>query len=146
VDGISQPGVKGFTSTPTPGQDVLNAGIFLLKEDGDVKNASRPDWAKDGSFLAFRQLKQLVPEFKKFLTDNPVSVPSMNLTSEQGSALLGARMFGRWPSVCHSAPFCAINILKVSLGCSHCPCSFCRRPFPWKRQQPQQRLQLHYSY
>jgi len=90
-------------------------GIFLLKEQGDVKNASRPDWTTDGSFLAFRQLKQLVPEFKKFLADNPVSVPSMNLTSEQGSALLGARMFGRWPSVCRSALICATNRLKMFL-------------------------------
>ena len=103
MDGISQPGINGFTTSPTPGQDVLDAGIFLLKEEGDVKSAFRPNWTADGSFLAFRQLKQLVPEFKKFLADNPVSVPSMNLTREQGSALLGARMFGRWPSVCRSA-------------------------------------------
>lgn len=46
--------------------------------------------------MAFRQLKQLVPEFDKFLTDNPLPVPG--LTPEQGSALLGARMVGRWKS------------------------------------------------
>lgn len=45
----------------------------------------------------FRQLKQLVPEFNKFLTDNPIVMP--NLTLQQGSDLLGARMVGRWKSV-----------------------------------------------
>jgi deferrochelatase/peroxidase EfeB len=45
----------------------------------------------------FRQLQQLVPEFNKFLTDNPLDVDE--LTPEQGSELLGARMVGRWKSV-----------------------------------------------
>jgi deferrochelatase/peroxidase EfeB len=66
----------------------------LVGEDGD---SGRPDWAKGGSFLVFRQLKQLVPEFNKFLTDNPIVMP--NLTLQQGSDLLGARMVGRWKSV-----------------------------------------------
>jgi deferrochelatase/peroxidase EfeB len=44
---------------------------------------------KDGSFLAFRQLKQLVPEFNNFLAANPVN---------GSSELTGARMVGRWKS------------------------------------------------
>ena len=76
---------------------MVDAGHFLLGEEGD--NVIRPAWAKDGSFLAFRQLQQLVPEFNKFLTDHPIVVPGV-LTREQGSALLGARMVGRWKSVC----------------------------------------------
>jgi Dyp-type peroxidase family len=94
MDGVSQPAINGFT-TPNPGQQVLDVGNFLLGETGDTK--IRPSWAKDGSFLAFRQLKQLVPEFQQFLADNPIVEPGV-LTTAQGSALLGARMVGRWPS------------------------------------------------
>lgn len=95
LDGISQPGLQGFTTNPNPGQTVIPPGVILLGENGD--GITRPDWAKDGSFLAFRQLKQLVPEFATFLTNNPLKVG--NLTEAQGSALLGARMVGRWQSV-----------------------------------------------
>lgn len=97
MDGISQPGIIGFTATPNPGQIVIEPGNILLGELGD--NITRPAWAKDGSFLAFRQLKQLVPEFDKFLTDNPIIEPG--LTLQQGSDLMGARMVGRWMSVSH---------------------------------------------
>jgi deferrochelatase/peroxidase EfeB len=84
----------GF-QTPLPGQAVVPTGEILVGETGD--NVTRPLWAKDGSFLVFRQLKQLVPEFDKFLTDNPIRIPA--LTPKQGSDLLGARMIGRWKSV-----------------------------------------------
>jgi len=97
MDGISQPAVDGFAS-PLPGQEVVPAGVILLGEDSDPNAASRPSWAKDGTFLAFRQLAQNVPEFNKFLTDNPIIEDG--LTPEQGSELLGARMVGRWKSVC----------------------------------------------
>ena len=59
MDGIAQPAVKGFDTDPIPGRPVLKPGLFLLGEDGD--SPSRPTWAKDGSMMAFRQLKQLVP-------------------------------------------------------------------------------------
>ncbi|KAK0199615.1 fungal peroxidase [Desarmillaria ectypa] len=95
MDGISQPAVKGFTQSPLPGQLAVNAGEILLAEDGDF--TPRPSWAKDGSFLVFRQMEQLVPEFNKFLLDNPISEPGV-LTPEEGSALLGARILGRWKS------------------------------------------------
>lgn len=94
MDGISNPAVTGF-STPLPGQQVLDPGLFLLGESGDL--VSRPSWAKDGSFLAFRQLQQRVPEFNAFLVDNALSNP--NLTADQNAELLGARMMGRWKSV-----------------------------------------------
>ncbi|KAJ7512496.1 fungal peroxidase [Mycena galericulata] len=95
LDGISNPAVVGF-QPPHPGQAVVNTGEILIGETGDPVLSSRPAWAKDGSFLVFRQLKQLVPEFNKFLTDNPIHVPA--LTPKQGSDLLGARMVGRWKS------------------------------------------------
>ncbi|KAF7323720.1 DyP-type peroxidase [Mycena kentingensis (nom. inval.)] len=94
LDGISNPGIDGFTSSFKAGQANVPAGEILLGEVNDF--TTRPDWAKDGSFLVFRQLKQLVPEFNKFLADNPVPVPG--LTPQQQSDLLGARMVGRWKS------------------------------------------------
>ncbi|EIN09037.1 peroxidase TAP [Punctularia strigosozonata HHB-11173 SS5] len=96
LDGISNPGVDGFTTDPKPGQSVVDAGIILTGEDGD--SVTRPAWALDGSFLAFRKLKQLVPEYKKWLLDNAVQSPAGNLTQQEGADLLGARIFGRWPS------------------------------------------------
>ncbi|KAJ6602232.1 dye-decolorizing peroxidase precursor [Mycena sp. CBHHK59/15] len=93
MDGISQPAVNGFTNPVLPGQ---TPGFFLLGETGDASISKRPAWAKDGSFLVFRQLQQMVPEFNKFLTDNPLVVPG--LTAEEGSELLGSRMVGRWKS------------------------------------------------
>lgn len=100
MDGISQPAVDGF-GTPLPGQAVVSAGIILVGEDSDPSLSSRPTWATDGSFLAFRQLEQKVPEFNQFLSDNPINEPG--LTPEQGSELLGARMVGRWKSVCRNS-------------------------------------------
>ncbi|KIJ46058.1 hypothetical protein M422DRAFT_29451 [Sphaerobolus stellatus SS14] len=94
LDGISQPAVTGF-NTPLPGQELVAPGVILVGEDSDPV-ATRPTWAKDGSFLAFRQLSQKVPEFEKFLTDNPIIEDG--LTPAQGSALLGARLVGRWKS------------------------------------------------
>ncbi|KAJ7766516.1 dye-decolorizing peroxidase precursor [Mycena maculata] len=93
MDGISQPAVNGFTNPVYPGQ---TSGFFLVGEIGDPDLDSRPTWATDGSFLVFRQLQQLVPEFNQFLTDHPLDVEE--LTPEAGSELLGARMVGRWKS------------------------------------------------
>lgn len=97
LDGISQPAVVGFTLKPVPGQQIIDPGVILAGNDGDTLGGSRPGWAKDGSFLVFRQLKQLVPEFNKFLTDNAPTVSG--LTKAQSAELLGARMMGRWKSV-----------------------------------------------
>jgi hypothetical protein len=96
LDGIGQPPVSGFTITPVPGQEIINPGIILLGEPGDTM--SRPSWAKDGSFLVFRQLQQLVPEFDDFVVNN--APPVTGLTASQASDLFGARMIGRWKSVC----------------------------------------------
>ncbi|KAJ7877181.1 fungal peroxidase [Mycena leptocephala] len=93
LDGISNPTINGFTAKP--GQAVVPASEILVGQPDDT-SVTRPAWAKDGSFLVFRQLKQLVPEFNKFLADNPIVEPG--LTPEQGSELLGARMVGRWKS------------------------------------------------
>jgi hypothetical protein len=49
----------------------VQPGIVLTRRDSD--NGVRPDWALDGSLLAFRKLKQLVPEYKKWLSDSSQS-------------------------------------------------------------------------
>ncbi|KAF5367753.1 hypothetical protein D9758_009861 [Tetrapyrgos nigripes] len=94
MDGISQPAVVGFTPNIHPGQMQVPAGNILLGEDQDA--TTRPDWARGGSFLAFRQLQQKVPEFDKYLVDNALNVPG--LTAEENAELLGARFIGRWKS------------------------------------------------
>lgn len=97
MDGISQPAIEGFSTSALPGQSMIQAGIILTGRDGD--STTRPDWALDGSFLAFRKLKQLVPEFSKFLLDNsPVATTASAAVKQQGADLLGARMIGRWKS------------------------------------------------
>ena len=72
----------------------MRQGIILLGREGDVDTngdpIKRPPWALDGSFLTFRYLSQLVPEFQAFVdANNPPGAPK---------DLLGARLVGRWKS------------------------------------------------
>lgn len=95
LDGVSQPAVKGVDTAPNPGQETIGQGIILLGREGDGQLSQRPPWALDGSFLAFRYLHQLVPEFDLFLEKNAlVGAPSQ----KEGADLLGARLVGRWKS------------------------------------------------
>lgn len=98
MDGISNPAIKDIDVNPRPGQETVRQGIILLGRDGDGDPTinKRPSWALDGSFLAFRFLSQLVPEFNDFLAQNPIMAP--DLTPEQGAEFLGARLMGRWKS------------------------------------------------
>jgi Dyp-type peroxidase family len=97
-----------------PGQDVLWPGEFVfgypgqdpkatekqgginkpgpnsLTEAGPKGGAAGPVWAKDGSYLVVRRLRQDVPKFHKFLADNAPA----GLTPER----LGASLVGRWTS------------------------------------------------
>ena len=92
LDGISQPAIRDVDTKPKPGQETVDQGITLLGRVGDP--TPRPSWALDGSFLAFRYLFQLVPEFDTFLKQNPIP----GLPPAEGSELLGARLVGRWKS------------------------------------------------
>lgn len=97
MDGISQPAVKDVDTNPNPGQGSVRQGIILCGRDGDdIGLFPRPSWAKDGSFMTLRWLWQLVPEFNNFTTFNPIQEPGF--TPAEGSAFLGARLMGRWPS------------------------------------------------
>ena len=103
-DGISQPAISGVDAKVNPGQKIVSQGVTLLGREGDVtlptvkgqnpEPIPRPPWALDGSFLAFRYLFQLVPEFHTFLKRNPIA----GLAPDLGSELLGARFVGRWMS------------------------------------------------
>ncbi|QRV75637.1 Dyp-type peroxidase family [Ceratobasidium sp. AG-Ba] len=93
-DGISNPAIKSVVD-PLPGQRVIPPGVLLLGTEEDP-GQNRPAWAVEGSFLAFRQLSQLVPEFHDFLDKNPIVLPGLD--PKKGSELLGARLVGRWKS------------------------------------------------
>ena len=96
LDGISNPVVTGFDDTVIhPGPKPVAPGIIVMGDTGP-----REEWAKDGSFLAFRYLFQEVPEFNAFLAKNPIPKDGNGnvLTPSEGSELLGARMVGRWKS------------------------------------------------
>ncbi|KAH7100800.1 DyP-type peroxidase [Auriculariales sp. MPI-PUGE-AT-0066] len=95
LDGIGQPAISGWDISPRRGQQVVTPGIILAGEPGDTVRG-RPLWTKDGSFLAFRQLKQLVPEFEAFID---VKAPAVDgLTAHESKDLFAARMVGRWKS------------------------------------------------
>lgn len=118
LDGVSQPAVKSVDTTPNPGQETVEQGVFLLAREADLgvndpanallnppkpplEPVTRPAWATDGSFLAFRYLKQKVPEFHDFTKRNALTVsPSTDPAhpNPTGAELLAARLVGRWPS------------------------------------------------
>ncbi|KAG9045454.1 hypothetical protein FS837_006297 [Tulasnella sp. UAMH 9824] len=99
LDGISQPSLKGLMK-PHKGQLECEPGIIIMGLRGDEgldgKRHDRPDWAVGGSIMAFRKLHQRVPEFDKFLDENPIK--KHGLSHKQGVDLRGARMVGRWKS------------------------------------------------
>ena len=91
--------MTGFDDTVIhPGPKPVAPGIIVTGHEGDT--GPREEWAKDGSFLAFRYLFQAVPEFNAFLAKNPIPKDGNGnvLTPSEGSELLGARMVGRWKS------------------------------------------------
>ncbi|KAF5374348.1 hypothetical protein D9758_004699 [Tetrapyrgos nigripes] len=93
LDGISNPTIEGLDKNPLPGPKPIAAKHLIT---GQTSDANTPPVIIDGSFLAFRYLFQLVPEFNEFLKSNPIK--GKNLSDEEGSELLGARMVGRWKS------------------------------------------------
>ncbi|EJD37314.1 DyP-type peroxidase [Auricularia subglabra TFB-10046 SS5] len=99
LDGIAQPSIRQLHKTHFPGQNVVDAGVIITGAVGDVDGEGNPikraDWAVGGSFLAFRQLQQLVPEFNRYLLQN---APAGEGDLQSRADLMGARMVGRWKS------------------------------------------------
>lgn len=121
LDGVSQPGIRGLlSSNPNdvltlrqnplnpnqgkPGQDLLWPGEFVFgypEQDPDADDiiANLPDtlkkkgplWAKDGSYLVIRRLRQDVDGFHRFLESEAKK-------HDTSSDLLGAKLVGRWKS------------------------------------------------
>lgn len=93
-----------------PGQPLVCLGQFLLGYSRQLDNSPRaagpprplgaghgaigPTWAKNGSFLVFRRLRQDVGAFRAFLSS---AATKINLP-EFSEARLAAMFVGRWPS------------------------------------------------
>ncbi len=108
-DGVSQPGVRGFTeprnpddeNQGVPGQDLLWPGEFVLGypgqpgvgggEDAGTVARSGPDWTTNGSYLVFRRLRQDVAAFREFVT---ATAEAQGVSED----LLGAKLVGRYRS------------------------------------------------
>jgi len=96
VDGLSQPNIDGMPSTPKPdSQPVAPTGEFLLGyhyQFSDKYGYLVPTPAElgiNGSFAAFRILKQEVDAFENFLRD---AAPRVGMSVE----MLAAKLCGRW--------------------------------------------------
>jgi Dyp-type peroxidase family len=111
-DGISQPLVEGLSKTGPP-ERTVRAGEFLLgypNEYGlytdrpllapaddpaktlprDAQGSRRADLGRNGSYLVFRQLRQDVPGFWRYVDGATGGDP-------QARTRLAAKMVGRWP-------------------------------------------------
>ena len=121
ADGVSQPGVRGEVAagrplTPRtspepnqgePGQDLLWPGEFVFGYSGQDPDASSFDvegpesvppleFMRDGAYMVFRRLRQLVPEFD--LAVKAQAKASGTTTEPLSPDLLGAQLIGRWKS------------------------------------------------
>ncbi|HEV7804209.1 MAG TPA: Dyp-type peroxidase [Solirubrobacteraceae bacterium] len=120
ADGVSQPGVRGrlpsgapLTETTgtsenqgEPGQDLLWPGEFLfgypeqdptktLEDEGPVHEPPI-EFMRNGAYLVFRRLAQLVPEFDQAVKDQ--AALTGGASDESSAELMGAQMVGRWKS------------------------------------------------
>lgn len=123
---------------PQKGQPQCNAGVVIMGYPGDPlyeagsaearpyptgypgdslheagSAQARPAWTRDGSLMVFRKLKQMVPEFRKYVRDAGPKwrewMPSEEVedmkklnppfADAEGEDLYGARLVGRWKSV-----------------------------------------------
>ncbi|OGE52884.1 hypothetical protein PENARI_c009G06211 [Penicillium arizonense] len=94
-DGISQPIIEGWDEKQPQGKEPKAAkpGLILCGHEGDKQ--AQPAWAKDGSFLVFRDLQQLVPEFDTFMEENAHLAPFTQDHPRPGEKL-AAHLMGRW--------------------------------------------------
>lgn len=102
-----------------PGQPLICAGEFVLgyprqldsharRADAPWKlgpepfapdaDAIAPHWARNGSFLVYRRLRQNVPLFNQFLQSQVARLAQTTEFSGITLEALGARLVGRWPS------------------------------------------------
>ncbi|KAJ6024710.1 hypothetical protein N7540_005507 [Penicillium herquei] len=98
LDAISQPLLKGFDEETQKKKGsrkwFTRPGVILFGHEGEMNDEPRlmhPPWAKDGSLLVIRKIKQFVPEFNGYLDRE---APKLGFDAGQ----LGARLVGRWKS------------------------------------------------
>ncbi|KAJ5719758.1 hypothetical protein N7493_007336 [Penicillium malachiteum] len=98
LDAISQPLLKGFDEETQKEEGsrkwFTRPGVILFGHEGEMNDEPRlmpPAWAKNGSLLVIRKIKQFVPEFNGYLDRE---APKLGFNAGQ----LGARLVGRWKS------------------------------------------------
>jgi Dyp-type peroxidase family len=109
-DGISQPAVRGLMQSPKPGQPVIWPGQFVLglprQDDADpdqpLDPLPCPDWAKNGSFVVIRRLRQDVEGFWQHMKDEAARIAAGPEFAGIDHTRLASMLVGRWPS---GAPF-----------------------------------------
>ena len=94
-DGISHPAIEG-SGIPgdNPYDPPLKAGELVLgyrDETGSLPPAPQPDvLGRNGTYVAFRKLHQMVAEFRRYLR--------ANASGPEDEELLAAKVMGRWRS------------------------------------------------
>jgi Dyp-type peroxidase family len=90
-DGVSQPGVEGYTRQKDhPGARIVAKNKFLLGSEKE-----KLEWMEDGSFQVFRRLAQDVPGWWAQLNYLSRGLP---IERQMPVDLLAAKLVGRWPS------------------------------------------------
>ncbi|KAA1128289.1 hypothetical protein PGTUg99_021760 [Puccinia graminis f. sp. tritici] len=98
-DAISMAKIKGVNARAEDRKaGIVEPGVILLGYPSANGNSTAPDanqaWLKDGSFMAFRELRQLVPEFHHFCDETAKNMKNLNVSGD----FIGARIVGRWKS------------------------------------------------
>ena len=110
---------------PHRGQVVVDPGVIIMGHKGDPNRNSRPAFAKNGTFMVFRKLEQAVLPFEAYMDKNYKTIrrdepgDGTFLTRKERKDLFGARLMGRFKSVCHL--FNAPSVFAQDLfdkGCS----------------------------
>ncbi|MGK2880467.1 MAG: Dyp-type peroxidase [Mycobacterium sp.] len=93
-DRLSQPVLKGSGEEPTPGSGAaLQPGEFILgypDEDGIVSRPQPEVLSRNGSYMAYRRLREHVSAFNAYLSEHA--------DSPEAEELLAAKFMGRWRS------------------------------------------------
>ncbi|OBJ04403.1 peroxidase [Mycobacterium alsense] len=94
-DRLSQPVIAGTGEEPTPGSGgALQPGEFILgypDEEGVVPKFPQPEaLSRNGSFMAYRRLREHVSLFRSYLEEQAAT--------PDGRDLLAAKLMGRWRS------------------------------------------------
>jgi Dyp-type peroxidase family len=101
ADGITRPDPTAselLAGTWNTSATVVAPGEFIVgaKDEEASTRIDGPDWARNGSYLAFRQLRQHVGRFRDAL-DAGAAALAADVHGATG-AFVGAKLFGRWRS------------------------------------------------